>query len=279
MKQTTTPTLKRLGRLARTAGILGTVAVLAGCATVKTPNPNDPWERYNRGMFAVNDAIDGALIKPVALAYDQLMPDPAQSCVSNIFNNLSDTWSGINSFLQGRGVDFFNTLGRVLFNSTMGLGGCFDVASKTGAQRIRNDFGITLGVWGVKPGPYFVMPLLGPSSVRDTASFAGTLAAGVSPLTPVLNLSNKDTRNMLIGLYAIDTRANLLEADRMVDRVALDRYSFIRDAYIQRRKAMVDSRLNGNTLPNYSDDVPDYSDDESSGSTPAAPAAGMPAKP
>jgi phospholipid-binding lipoprotein MlaA len=284
MKQTTTPTLKRLGRLARTAGILGTVAVLAGCATVKTPNPDDPWERYNRSMFAFNDAVDGAVIKPVALAYDQLMPDPAQNCVSNIFNNFSDVWSAANSFLQGRGVDFFNTLGRVLFNSTMGLGGCFDVASKNGAQRIRNDFGVTLGVWGIKPGPYFVLPLLGPSSVRDTASFAGTLAAGVSPLTPVLNLSDKDTRNFLIGLYGIDTRANLLEADRMVDRVALDRYSFIRDAYIQRRKAMVDSRLHGNALPDYSDapnysDVPDYSDDEPSGDAPATPAAGTPAKP
>jgi phospholipid-binding lipoprotein MlaA len=268
---------ERFSRLARAGSIVGAAAVLAGCASVKTPNPQDPWERYNRSMFAFNETVDGALIKPVALAYDQLMPDPAQNCVHNIFNNLTDVWSALNSFLQGRGHDFFNTLGRVLFNSTMGLGGCIDVASMNGAQRIQNDFGVTLGVWGFDSGPYVVLPFIGASSVRDTSAFVGTLAGDVSPLTPVLHLENVSLRNSIIGLYAIDTRANLLEADRLVDEVALDRYSFIRDAYIQRRESMVSSRRNGGTLPDYEDDLPDYSDDEPA--QPAtAPASGTPAK-
>lgn len=277
MKATTSFKPEQLSRFARIGCSVGAVAILAGCASVKTPNPQDPWESYNRGMFAFNETVDGALIKPVAKAYDQLMPDPAQNCVHNVFNNITDVWSALNSFLQGRGHDFFNTLGRVLFNSTMGLGGCIDVASMNGAQRIQNDFGVTLGVWGLESGPYVVLPFIGASSVRDTTAFVGTLAADVSPLTPVLHLENVSLRNSIIGLYAIDTRANLLDADRLVDEVALDRYSFIRDAYIQRRESMVQSRRNGGTLPDYEADLPDYSDDEPADAG-ATPATGTPAK-
>lgn len=276
MNNPTSPSPERTGRYARIGCVVGAAAILAGCASVKTPNPQDPWESYNRGMFAFNETFDGVLLKPVATAYDQLMPDPAQNCVHNVFNNIADVWSGLNSFLQGRGHDFFNTLGRVLFNSTMGLGGCIDVASMNGAQRIQNDFGVTLGVWGLDSGPYVVLPFIGASSLRDTTAFVGTLAADVSPLTPVLHLENISLRNGIIGLYAIDTRASLLPADRLVDEVALDRYSFIRDAYIQRRESMVQSRRNGDTLPNYDAGLPDYSDDEpadpNATPTPVAPA-------
>lgn len=262
--------LRRFGRL---GAVLGAAALATGCATVATPNPQDPWERYNRSMYAFNETVDGAFLKPVAGFYSQMMPDPAESCVHNIFNNLADVWSAINSFLQARGVDFANTMGRVLFNSTMGLGGCIDVASMNGAPRIQNDFGVTLGVWGVPAGPYFVMPFMGASNVRDTTAFVGTLVADVSPLSPVLNLSNHPERNIILGTYIIDTRANLLDADRLVDEVALDRYSFIRDAYIQRRNAMVNSRRNNGdaSLPDYSDDLPDYSDPEDDAATGNAP--------
>lgn len=250
-------------RTLRLACLLGATALATGCATVSNPHPSDPWESYNRSMFTFNDTVDQALLKPVASGYDQLMPDPAQNCVRNIFNNLGDVWSAANSFLQARGHDFFNTLGRVLFNTTMGLGGCIDVASMNGSKRIANDFGVTLGVWGLDTGPYVVLPFLGSSTLRDSAATVGTFAAGVSATTPIFAIDEVPVRNSVLGLYIVDTRANLLDADELVNEIALDRYSFIRDAYLQRRKAMVDTRRQGVSAPDYSDDeLPDYSDDE-----------------
>lgn len=250
-------------RLFRMVALLGATTLAAGCATVATPNPDDPWERYNRGMYAFNDTVDQAFLKPIASGYEALTPQPVQTCIHNIFNNVADIWSAANSFLQARGHDFFNTLGRVLFNSTMGLGGCIDVASMNGSRRIQNDFGVTLGVWGIKPGPYVVLPFLGSSTVRDGAGTLGTFAAGVSPITPVFEIDNVPLRNSLIGLYVVDTRAGLLNADKLVNEVALDRYSFIRDAYLQRRKAQVDSRRADADSPHYTENnLPDYSDDD-----------------
>lgn len=251
-----------LRRPLRLGVALVAMTTAAGCATVHNPSPDDPWESYNRTMYTINDNVDQALIKPITLMYTDLTPQPVQSCIGNIFNNLGDIWSAGNSFLQARGHDFFNTLGRVLFNTTMGLGGCFDVASKNGAPRITNDFGTTLGVWGLGSGPYLVLPALGPSTLRDGTATLGTFAAGVSPISPMFAIDNVPVRNTAIGLYAIDTRAGLLEADRLVTDIALDRYSFIRDSYLQRRNAMVNMRRNGDELPDYSDDdLPDYSDD------------------
>src|SRR5690606_38240841 len=155
--------------------------LIGGCATVEQPTPRDPWEGYNRSMFAFNDAVDGAILKPVAYAYRDLTPQPARSCVSNVFGSLEEVWSALNSFLQARGHDFFNALGRVVFNTTRGLGGCYDVATKTGANKIPNDLGTTLGVWGLGSGPYVVMPFLGPSTVRDATASIGGFAANISP--------------------------------------------------------------------------------------------------
>ncbi|HEY9572950.1 MAG TPA: VacJ family lipoprotein [Pusillimonas sp.] len=271
MKSPNIPSSGTAQRYVRLASLLGATALVTGCATVTHPNPDDPWESYNRSMYTFNDTVDRALLKPIAIGYDQLMPDPAQTCIHNVFGNLGDVWSAINSFLQGRGHDFFNTLGRVLFNSTMGLGGCIDVASMNGAKRIPNDFGVTLGVWGFDSGPYVVLPFLGSSSVRDGTATLGTFAAGVSPVTPVFEIDNVPLRNSIIGLYVVDTRAGLLDADKLVNEVALDRYSFIRDAYIQRRNALVNSRRAGETLPDYSDEnLPDYSDDADADTAPAA---------
>lgn len=274
-----TETSTRLGRL---APILALTAFVSGCAHVANPTPQDPWESYNRSMFQFNDAVDKALFKPIATGYRQLTPEPARTCVRNVFANLADLWASVNSFLQGRGHDGINMLGRVLFNSTMGLGGCIDVASKNGSQRIVNDFGVTLGVWGFEPGPYVVLPFIGSSSLRDGTALGATFAAGTSSYTPVLAIDNVPLRNTILGVAAVDLRANLLDADDLVDRIALDRYSFIRDAYIQRRQALVlGQQVNpddpyGN-LPDYSDDeLPDYSDDESADDQ--APA-GQPASP
>lgn len=255
------PSRRRHTHLAAVA----TVVVLAsGCASVQQTSPRDPWEGYNRGMFAFNDAVDGALLKPIAYAYRDLTPKPMRSCVSNIFGNLEDVWSALNSFLQARGHDFFNTLGRVLFNSTMGLGGCIDVASMNGAYKIKNDLGTTLGVWGLGSGPYVVLPFIGPSTLRDGTATLGGLAADVSSLTPIFEIDDIPVRNSILGLYAIEARESLLDADEIVNRTALDRYSFIRDAYLQQRDALVNQRrADGGALPDYSDDnLPDYSDDE-----------------
>lgn len=250
----------RLKRHARMGAALITLTMASGYASAQTSN-NDPLESYNRVMFTINDTVDQALFKPITLMYTDLTPKPAQTCIRNIFNNLGDVWSAANSFLQARPLDFFNTLGRVLFNTTMGLGGCIDVASMNGAPRIRNDLGTTLGVWGLDSGPYLVLPFLGSSSLRDGAATVGSFAAGVSPITPLFAINDIPVRNTAISLYAVDARAGLLEADRLVTDVALDRYSFIRDAYMQRRNSMVNTRRNGDNLPDYSDDLPDYSDD------------------
>ncbi len=256
-------------RYTRLAAALGVALLAGGCATVEATNPRDPWEGYNRSMFAFNDAVDGALLKPVAYAYRDLTPEPVRSCIGNVFGNVADVWSALNSMLQGRGHDFINTLGRVLFNSTMGLGGCIDVASMNGAHKIPNDLGTTLGVWGMGSGPYVVLPFAGSSTVRDTTATVGGIAAGVSPLTPVLEIDNVPVRNSILGLYIVDVRESLLDADELVNRTALDRYSFIRDAYLQRRDAMVNQRrANGDEAPDYSDELPDYSDDDSATPSP-----------
>lgn len=263
------PSSPRSSRTTRTVLALAAVALLAGCAQVPHPSPNDPWESYNRGMYNFNDTLDRAVLKPIATGYETVTPRPVRTCVHNIFSNLGDVWSGINSLLQGRGRDFVDTFGRVLFNSTAGLGGCIDIASMHGARKIPNDFGMTLGVWGFGQGPYFVLPFLGPSTVRDGVGTAVTLVAPVTPTAAVFAIDDVPVRNSILGLYIVDTRANLLEAERLVDQIALDKYSFIRDAYLQRRKAMLDSRAQSerastedslNQMP--ADNLPVYDDPE-----------------
>ncbi|WP_417252196.1 VacJ family lipoprotein [Castellaniella sp.] len=244
MKLTATSARARHARWIRPILAVTTAALVVGCAQVPNPSPNDPWESYNRGMYSFNDAVDRAVLKPIATGYETITPRPVRTCVHNVFSNLGDVWSGINSLLQGRGRDFVDTFGRILFNSTVGLGGCIDVASMHGARKIPNDFGMTLGVWGFGQGPYFVLPFFGASTVRDGVGTAVTLAAPVTPTAAVFTIDNIPVRNSILGLYIVDTRANLLEADRLVDQIALDKYSFIRDAYLQRRKAMLDSREN-----------------------------------
>lgn len=224
---------------------LASASLIAGCASVPNLTPEDPWESYNRSMYAFNDAVDKALLKPIATGYKTVTPEPVRTCIHNIFGNFGDVWSAINSLLQGRGRDFVDTFGRILFNTTMGLGGCIDVASMNGAHKIPNDFGTTLGVWGFGSGPYFVIPFYGPSTVRDGLGTAATFASPVGGETSaIFAIDNVPVRNSILGLYVIDYRANLLETEKLVDQIALDKYSFIRDAYLQRRKAMLDSRKN-----------------------------------
>lgn len=218
-------------------GVLG--LSLSACVSVPHPDPNDPFESYNRTMFEVNEAIDGAVLRPIALTYEALVPNPARTCIGNIFGNLGDVWSGFNSMLQGRGLDAVNTFGRVLFNSTVGLGGCIDVATMNGAHKIRNDFGTTLAVWGVREGNHVVLPIWGSSNFRDIGGLAvdsvGQQAAYLSPWS----IDNVRLRNPVVVVDAIDTRASLLDASDLADSIALDKYSFVRDAYLQNRRALV----------------------------------------
>ncbi len=265
-------------RVAKIVPALALGAVISGCAHVANPNPNDPWESYNRSMYTFNDTVDRAVFKPIATGYETVVPKPARTCVSGIFNNLEDIWSSFNSFLQGRAHDGINTFGRVLFNSTMGLGGCIDVASMNGSRRVINDFGVTLGVWGFQSGPYLVLPFLGSSSVRDGISTAAWFAIDISPSrAPIFAIDNIPVRNSILALSVIDLRANLLPADRLVDEIALDRYSFIRDAYIQRRQALVEGRYadadhttrRGLPKDEQGLSVPDYSIDDEPETQPA----------
>jgi len=258
----------------RLASILAVCALTAGCAAPSNPDPRDPWEGFNRGVYKFNDTVDRALFKPVAQAYTYVTPEPVRSCVHNMFSNVRDLWSATNSFLQGRGHDFVNTLGRFLFNTTMGVGGCFDVASANGARKIPNDFGTTLGVWGIGQGPYLVLPFWGASTVRDGVGLIGDLQGGSYIYSNPSAIDNVPIRNSLWGLDVVDARASLLDTTDMVDRVALDPYSFIRDAYLQRRAAMVRGNAGGEGS------LPDYSiDDEDDAESPAQPAAAPAATP
>ena len=213
---------------------VATVLLLQACATVANPDARDPLESWNRGVFGFNDAVDRAVLKPVATVYRDATPRPVQTGVKNFLNNLEDVWSAVNNALQLRRQDTGDSLSRVLVNSTIGILGLVDVASELKIDRHPANFGLTLGRWGVKPGPYLVLPLLGPSSLRDTAGLPVDFKGSV-----VGNISDEATRNTLTVVDIVRTRASYLDAEGLVDGAALDKYSFMRDAYLQRRRNLV----------------------------------------
>ena len=233
---------------------------LVGCASPDgMKNPADPWEGMNRGTYAFNDTVDRLVFRPVAEFYAFLTPRPVRTCIRNMYLNITEPWSMINSHLQQRHIDGINTMGRFFFNTTAGLGGCIDVASMNGQPRIQNDFGVTLGVWGVPQGPYLVLPFLGASSVRDGVGTVFDFAG--SQLDTIGLIPNVRLRNSLWGLEVVVIRESLLTVSETVDRTALDPYSFVRDAYLQRRAAMVAGADDAQTLPDY-DDFEDVEADE-----------------
>ena len=211
--------------------VLGvTVLLTQGCATGPNANPADPMEPLNRAVFNFNDGVDRAILQPVATAYDQVIPSPVKTGVRNFFGNIADVWSVANNLLQFKLKESLETFMRVSVNSTFGFGGVLDIGTEMNLPKNRQDFGQTLGVWGFDAGPYVVLPLLGPSSVRDTV---GTVVDGSADL--VNNLPNVPTRNSLTALRGVDRRASLLGATNILDQAALDKYSFTRDLYLQRR--------------------------------------------
>ncbi len=205
--------------------------LLQGCATGPSANPADPLEPFNRTVFNFNDGVDRAIIKPVATAYQDVTPELVRRGVTNFFGNISDLWSLVNNVLQFKPAASGETLLRVGINTFWGLGGVLDVASEMKIGKHTMDFGQTMGYWGVASGPYLVLPLLGPSSVRDSI---GTLVDMQGNL--VNRVDDVPVRNSLIGLRAINTRARLLGVGDVLEQAALDKYSFARDIYLQRRR-------------------------------------------
>lgn len=244
-------------RLSLTAPLLA--LVIAGCAS--GPNPKDPYESVNRKVFAFNEGLDQAVFKPVAKGYEAVLPQFARTGVSNFFGNIGDVFIGVNNLLQGKPDKALSDAGRVLVNTTVGILGLFDPATDIGLEKHEEDFGQTLGKWGVGDGPFLVLPIFGPRTTRDTFGLGLDLAA--DPVTKVYPVS---TRNTGVAARFVNDRAELLPVEKALDDAALDKYGYIRDAYLQRRLSLI-----------YDGDPPrakeDFLDD------PAPAAAPAPAKP
>ena len=264
------------GRLARAPAVLrrlgglllaGTVLALAGgCASVPPnagSNPTDPLERINRHVYAFNDGFDRKVAQPVARGYAQVVPQPVRNCVGNFFANLGEITNFVNAALQFRPADAASDAGRLLVNSTAGLLGCFDVAKGMGIERNRQDFGLTMGKWGLPPGPYLVLPFFGPSDVRD--------AIGEVPdyyTDPVRFVNPKTDYYLVYGTRFVDRRSQFLDTSGLIDDAAIDPYGFVRDGYLQRRRSRV---YDGNPPPAKAEEDPDDPDAPASGSPAEAP--------
>lgn len=220
------------------AGVL--LALLAGCASVPAGgndaaavNPADPWERWNRKVYAFNEGVDEAVVAPVARAWRDHVPQLLRTGVSNFFGNVGDVWSTANHFLQGKVGSGLEMGMRVLSNTLFGLGGILDPATEMRLPRRSEDFGQTLGVWGLPAGPYVVLPLLGPSSVRDAVGVPLDRYAGAPSLYMDINAFTAS------ALQLVSVRAELLATTALLGEVSLDKYSFVRDAYLARRRDLV----------------------------------------
>jgi phospholipid-binding lipoprotein MlaA len=228
------PPAARLPSRLRAAVICGalSLSLLGGCAT--TGNPRDPLEPLNRAVYTFNDGFDALLVKPAAEFYRFIVPEFARTGVSNFFSNINDVIVAVNSLLQGKVTQAGSDVGRLLVNSTVGVLGLFDVATGMGLEKHNEDFGQTLGYWGIGDGPYLVLPFLGPSNVRDTVGWFGDIYTW-----PISYIEDDRTRYILTGFRFVTWRADLLEASRILETAALDPYEFVRDAYIQRRRNLI----------------------------------------
>jgi phospholipid-binding lipoprotein MlaA len=220
------------------------VSLISGCAT--TNNPKDPYEGYNRAMFTFNDTVDQVALKPVATVYHDVLPSFVQTGIGNFFGNIGDVWTAVNNLMQGKLEDGMSDVGRVTINSSLGLLGVLDIASEAGLPKHNEDFGQTLGKWGFKSGPYVVLPFLGASTVRDTialpADFYGDPWGYKQPVS---------TRNAGYVVRVIDKRAASLNASDLIEDAALDKYEFVRDAYLQRRENQIHDNGASEKKPNY----------------------------
>nr|WP_152624028.1 VacJ family lipoprotein [Cupriavidus sp. IDO] len=240
------------------------LGALGGCATGPTANPKDPLEPFNREVSRINDDFDKGVLRPVAQLYADYIPTPAQRAVENFFSNVSDVYSAVNNLLQGKPSRAAEDTMRVAINSVLGIGGLIDIATPAGLPKYKEDFGQTLGVWGVPAGPYLVLPLFGPSTVRDTG---GMLVD--RQFDPSAYIDPVWLRNSLVGVRIVAGRAQLLGATSLIEQAALDKYTFLRDAYLQRREYQI-----------YDGNPPRKKDEEESEAAPPAegkPTEGKPA--
>jgi phospholipid-binding lipoprotein MlaA len=205
-----------------------------GCATAPAYAPRDPFEGFNRKIYQFNETVDEAVLKPVAQTYQKVTPQPVRTGVQNFFGNLSDAWSAVNSALQLKPAQSVESFMRVLINSTIGLYGVLDIATELQLERHTEDFGQTLGYWGLPSGPYLVLPLLGPSTLRDTASLSVETQGNL-----VRQVGHVPTRNSLLATSLVSKRARYLSAGDRLDELALDKYIFVRDVFLQKRLSEV----------------------------------------
>lgn len=227
-------TMKNIARYATLTCATGVFVLISGCATGPQANPRDPLEPMNRQIFGFNEAVDNAVVKPVAKVYTYVLPSLVRQGVTNFFSNLGEVWSTANNALQFKGRAAAESWMRFSINSVFGIGGVFDLATDMGLERHKEDFGQTLGWWGVASGPYLVLPLLGPSTLRDTAALPIDMQGSLLNAVP-----HSGDRDRLTGLNLIDIRANLLRAGTVLDEAALDKYTFTRDFYLQVRRSEI----------------------------------------
>ena len=244
-------------------GVLLVALSLAGCASGPTADPRDPLEPFNRGVYRFNDAVDAAVLKPVASTYRDVMPVRVRQGIGNFFGNLEDVWSFVNNALQFKGQAAIDSLRRVGVNTFLGWGGVFDVATEMDIEKHTKDFGHTLGYWGLGSGPYLVLPLLGSSTLRDTVAlpidWKGDLVA---------NIPHVPTRNAATALRVVDERSDLLKASTMLEEAALDKYTFVREAFLQRRRSVIfDGNPPENDTPEAVPNQPDSTLPQTQGGT------------
>jgi phospholipid-binding lipoprotein MlaA len=211
--------------------VIGFVLLLQACASVKNADVRDPWEPMNRSVYNFNEVLDTVAIKPAAKAYTAVLPSPVRTGIHNVVGNLGDVWTLVNTALQLKVQATAETFMRISVNTVFGLGGVLDVASEMGIEKRKEDFGQTLGYWGVQPGPYVVLPFLGPSTLRDSLAMPLDMRGDVTQ-----QFNDPATRHALTVTRLMDVRAGLLESLDVIKAAALDPYSFVRDAYLQKRQ-------------------------------------------
>ena len=210
------------------------VLALQACSSVPNADARDPWESMNRRIYAFNDVLDNVAIKPAAKVYADALPSPVRKGIHNFLGNLGDVWSMVNSALQLKGQATVETLMRIQVNTFLGLGGVLDVATEMRLDKRKEDFGQTLGYWGVKPGPYVVLPIFGPSTLRDTLAMPLDSQGDL-----VQQFNETSTRNALSVTRVMDVRSGLLQTLDVIKAAALDPYTFVRDGYLQKRESDV----------------------------------------
>lgn len=230
------------------------MSFFVGCASIPEGQPRskkDPWELVNRNVFSFNENLDKYVVKPITQVYEFIFPVYVRERFSNVFANVGDVYTAVNQLLQGKPKTAVEDLTRVIVNTTFGIGGIFDVATEAGLEKHSEDFGQTFGVWGIGDGPYIMLPLLGPSNVRDTVGWAFDLQTDIL----LTYIDNIPVRNTITGVRIVDQRSKYLNSTSLLSEAAFDKYTFIRDAYIQRRRNRI---YDGNPpLIDEDDDIPD----------------------